>query len=318
MESSLLRLSFVWRDPSLLEARGGRQSRQAIGSSRCRSRAARAARSCRSCPAPMPRPPNRRVFRASSRRRSIRGPTASVDAAGTQHQCGIAHEAGAFGSCQGRSLEPGFPLVGTHRQPFDQVGIGPFRRAVEVWFTTGRGLAVPGAYVLADIAPEDPAIERGGLVVGEHAAVLDRPVADAPARVELIRADEGLSRAGLEAARAGSAVVDLMRGVIGQLGVDQSAPRNVKLPRRRLMSIVFLPIQPIPASRAKSRSSNGAVSTTARPRIPGAFDAKPRQQGLQLVPQDPMVITPSRVSRDLSMGRRAVARCWDLAGRKRC
>ena len=46
------------------------------------------------------------------------------------------------------------------------------------------------------------------------------------------------------------------------------------------MSIVFLPIQPIPPSCAKSRSSNGAVSTTALPEIEGSWPrshlSKPR------------------------------------------
>src|SRR5438876_748251 len=39
-----------------------------------------------------------------------------------------------------------------------------------------------------------------------------------------------------------------------------SAPRKKKLPRRGLISIVFLPIQPSPARRAKSRSKSGAVA----------------------------------------------------------
>ena len=59
----------------------------------------------------------------------------------------------------------------------------------------------------------------------------------------------------------------------------------MKLPSRRSMSIVFLPIQPSPASRAKSRSSSGAVSTTARPRALGPLGREPVEQRLELVPE---------------------------------
>ena len=53
-------------------------------------------------------------------------------------------------------------------------------------------------------------------------AMLDRPVADAPARVELVGAGEGVGRAGVEAARAGAAVVGRVGRVVGQLEVDRA------------------------------------------------------------------------------------------------
>ena len=60
----------------------------------------------------------------------------------------------------------------------------------------------------------------------------------------------------------GSIVWWLQQAGFGDVeGIDGRASQ---LPACVFRSIVFLPIQPRPASRAKSRSSSGAVSTTPR------------------------------------------------------
>src|SRR5260221_177435 len=45
------------------------------------------------------------------------------------------------------------------------------------------------------------------------------------------------------------------------------SPRKIQLPRRRLMSLVCVPTNPIPARCARSRSSNGPVSTYQSDRV---------------------------------------------------
>ena len=167
-----------------------------------------------------------------------------------------------------------------------------------------RRLAVPGTDILAHVAAEDPAVQAAGELFGDGPLVLDRPVADAPARVELVRSREGVGRAGIETPRAGSAVIgrDEARRQPARCPAS-SAPRNVKLPSRRSMSMVFLPIQPRPARRAKSRSSSGAVSTTARPRTSGHSPRSQVSSGFELVPENAMIIQPTSVTSDLPLGR---------------
>ncbi len=115
-------------------------------------------RSCRSCPAPTPPRHGPTASSEQSSRRATRGATASVEPRVPSTSAALRNEPGALGSCQRRSLEPGFPFRGALRQPFDQVGIGPFRTRVELGFTAGRGLAVPGTDILADVAAKDPAV----------------------------------------------------------------------------------------------------------------------------------------------------------------
>ena len=77
-----------------------------------------------------------------------------------------------------------------------------------------------------------------------------------------------------------------------------SAPRKKKLPRCGLMSIVFLPTQPSPARRAKSRSSSGAVSATPRARQPGHLGFEPRGELVDAVPDEAVVVGAGGVGGD--------------------
>ncbi len=85
------------------------------------------------------------------------------------------------GSARGsppRRGRAGPPAARTLRR--SQLGIG-----------RGRDLAVPGADFLADVAAEDPAVERRPELLGDVSAVLDGEVRDAAARVEDVGRDEG-------------------------------------------------------------------------------------------------------------------------------
>src|SRR5439155_12431302 len=97
-----------------------------------------------------------------------------------------------------------------HRQELRRVsrGGGDGRPRGELGVFRGdRELLVPGTYVLADVAAEQPVAHLDLLGGGERAASLDREIRDAAARVQLARGDEGLGGAGVEAAAAGAAAV---------------------------------------------------------------------------------------------------------------
>src|SRR5438874_5543487 len=58
----------------------------------------------------------------------------------------------------------------------------------------GLRLAVPGADVLADVAAERPGPERVAQRLVDVAAMLDREVGNATARIQHVRIDEGVGR----------------------------------------------------------------------------------------------------------------------------
>ena len=120
----------------------------------------RARRWCRSGPGPTP--PRRGRPRLPSDRRAARPAERSPRRRPrcAEHQRGIAQQPRAFRHAQGRSRRAWLSIPQRlQRQPLDQVGIGPLRTRVELRFATGRGLAVPGTDVLADVAAKDPAVQ---------------------------------------------------------------------------------------------------------------------------------------------------------------
>jgi len=84
-----------------------------------------------------------------------------------------------------------------------------------------RGLAVPRANILADVASEQPLPHFAPQVVRDRAAQLDRQVTDAPPAVELVWPDECVGRAGVEAASTRAAVVGGVRLVVIQFEVGE-------------------------------------------------------------------------------------------------
>ena len=133
--------------------------------------------------------------------------------------------------------------AGAHREPLARGSArgGP----------PGRRLVRSRAGLLADVAAEDVVADPLLDVIRDRAAVLDRPVGEASARVEDARLDEGLRRAGLQASDAGAASLgdrlvgrkvevgqDLGEQEIGaRLRIDQAAvladPSQARLGRER-------------------------------------------------------------------------------------
>src|ERR1700734_1268756 len=103
---------------------------------------------------------------------------------------GIPQQSRAFRASQCRPFEPGAPGGRIVIQPVDKIRPNPFGPCLELVHPSGWSLPVPWADLLADGAAEHPPIELFGLIIREHPAMLDRPVADASACIELIRARE--------------------------------------------------------------------------------------------------------------------------------
>ena len=76
-----------------------------------------------------------------------------------------------------------------------------FRRA-RTW-----SLAVPGADILTDIASENVAADSVANLFGNCAPLFNREVRNAEISVELIRSQQCVRRAGVDAARAGSTAI---------------------------------------------------------------------------------------------------------------
>ena len=74
-------------------------------------------------------------------------------------------------------------------------------------FRRRRPVFVPGADLLADVAPEDPVANQGTGLLRHFAPMLDRPVADAPGGVQDMGGRQRTRRAGVEAAPAVAAKV---------------------------------------------------------------------------------------------------------------
>src|SRR5205823_14351245 len=81
-----------------------------------------------------------------------------------------------------------------------------WRRGRRRFARDGR-VAIPGADFLTDVAAEEPLADRRVELLRNRAAVLDRQVGDAAARVERVRRVERRRRTGVEAGRARPAAV---------------------------------------------------------------------------------------------------------------
>src|SRR5277367_6179629 len=71
---------------------------------------------------------------------------------------------------------------------------------------SGR-FSIPGADVLADVAAEDLAADGGTEIFRDASLLLDCEVGDAAGGIHLVRGDEGVGGAGVDAAGAGAAAV---------------------------------------------------------------------------------------------------------------
>ena len=84
-----------------------------------------------------------------------------------------------------------------------------------VSFHRGRGatigrrgrIVIVRADILADVATVEPVSDFRLQVGGDIAAVFDREVRDTPSRIELVGGGNGLGWAGVDAARAGAAMI---------------------------------------------------------------------------------------------------------------
>ncbi len=86
-----------------------------------------------------------------------------------------------------------------------------------------RKAQIPGTDIVADIAPERPAVDLAGQFGGNLLLVLDREVGDALGGVEDVGLDKGVGGAGVEALGATAAVVGGEGRIDGQRQVGEDA-----------------------------------------------------------------------------------------------
>ena len=139
-------------------------------------------------------------------------------------------------------------------------------------------MTVPRTDLLADVAAEDPVLHAGPQIGGDRPVVFDRKRADAPAGVEHTRLHEGAGRTGVEAGRAGAAVVHLDWRVGREFEVGQQR-RQKKETARAWVDQHRVLAEPAEAGEP------GKVSLRQRRRIDHAASAAARHAGLQPGPQ---------------------------------
>lgn len=92
-------------------------------------------------------------------------------------------------------------------------------------FVVGRGLAVPGTDLLADVASEEAVAEEWGKCGVLVTAEFDGLVGDTPPCVDDAGGDDGAGRTGVDAAGAGAAAVgNLCHGFRGNFRIDDQFP----------------------------------------------------------------------------------------------
>src|SRR6516225_7444458 len=109
-------------------------------------------------------------------------------------------------------------------QKFHQIYAARRKRRMEVRLRTWRGLAVPRADFLANVATENPIAHWLAQLFDDRTAQLNGQIADAPPCVERTGAGEGVGWAGVQASGAGAAMVGGVRRVWTQLQIEQKRP----------------------------------------------------------------------------------------------
>ena len=181
-------------------------------------------------------------------------------------------------------------MPASHREPLRAGGRRNLARRQQ------RG--VPGAGVLAVVAPEDPVAELFLDRVGDRTAVLDRPVRQASARVEQSGCDERVGRARLETADAGAAPLG-DRIVGGDVQIRYDFGEEKERPELGVDQAAVLPDPAETGGRGK-RALRQRRRIDADPPVEAAVET--RMDGLRDAdgagPQRPVVIGSPGIARD--------------------
>src|ERR1019366_9199817 len=120
---------------------------------------------------------------------------------------GVATQTGALGAEDGRSTES---LTEFFRRHFSEPGesgvIQPGPR-LELTRRGCRSLTVPRTNILADVATENVVPHAGAKVLGDRPPFFNGEIGDALVGIELVRSENRVGRAGLDAASAGPTAV---------------------------------------------------------------------------------------------------------------
>jgi hypothetical protein len=130
----------------------------------------------------------------------------------------IALEAFASGAFEGRAFKRLLECYVVELGQRFEGGIDQFGTGFNCLPGCYGGFAVPGADVLADVTAKDLSADEGAEIFGNRAFFLDGEVGDAAGGVHLVRSDEGVSGAGVDAAGAGAAAILRREGEAVGLG----------------------------------------------------------------------------------------------------
>src|ERR1700693_36271 len=123
--------------------------------------------------------------------------------------CSIAPYTRALSSPHRRAAKGPVEFLHTHlRQPLER-RFHQLLARLQLNRLSRRRFAVPGADILADVAPENMPPHPGAklVILRNRAPLLDREIRDALVGMELIRRDQRVSRAGIDATRATAAAI---------------------------------------------------------------------------------------------------------------
>ena len=209
-----------------------------------------------------------------------------------------AADGAAFGAAQKAGLVPGKQLGQAH--------ILQARAHRKIGQHTGLGKLVPGAGQLAIVTAIDAVGHFGAQVFGDAAAVLNRQVRDAAARIHLPRCDDGPRRAGIQARGAAAAVhADRLGRRQRQIDVDFAQKKGgtgLAVEHQAVLAAPALAAAPGQLG-LEHRGRIGERAVAKRPQLLGHALG----QFLQAGPQHLVVIAPSGIDRDDGLLRMAQA-----------
>ena len=140
---------------------------------------------------------------------------------------------GKLGAAEWRvAKEPAKAVAVQLRQPF-QSGVHQLRTYGQLGISADRRPPVPGADILADVASENLPAQMRAQLLRNGAALFDREIGNAEARVHLVGGDQRSGRTRIEAARATAATVGrhLERaGMRAAQGRSKSRPERTMSP----------------------------------------------------------------------------------------
>src|ERR1043165_6369319 len=218
-----------------------------------------------------------------------------------QKRAGVAFKASELGALDGAAAET---LYVSFRRQFDNLRKLCVRVALarlEAWLAGRLLKTIPGANVLANVAAVEPALSIFcNFTWNRRSAQLNRRVRDATVRVNDVRLDDCIGRAGFDAERASSAMVLHLLRVAIRLKAQEQFPEEDPgaVGARDEVRVLAYPAKPCargPGFVHQGLNVHANFSFRFRPSL-----LNPREQGFQLVAHHVVIIITPGVTRNFS------------------